>query len=226
MKKILCVLIALCCAFSIVSCNNNGGGTSNPGDGGNTEIGNPLEDVVAASQPTKIVTQLAYMFSGVHDLAGQDLNGMYSLEIDGADSKFTYDYKRLATPEDGASDYIVPVSGAIYFKDGKILLAEGNEWESISAETINQKFNLNKNLFKTYEKSTDEKTLTATLTSSNAEYVLGYSVSAAGDVTVVVTTDGVFMRGITISYVSTQGANVTINTSYSYNDITIEFPAE
>ncbi len=224
MKKILCVLIALCCAFSIVSCNTNGG-TGDSGDGGgNIEIGNPLEEVVAASQPTKIVTQLTYMFSGVHALAGQDLNGMYSLEIDGADSKFTYDYKRIASPAEGASDWIVPVSGVIYFKDGKILLAEGDGWESISSETVNRKFDLNKNFFKTYEKSADEKTLTATLTSSNAESVLGYSVSAAGDITVVVTTDGVFMRGITISYVSTEGASVTINTSYSYNDITIEFP--
>lgn len=231
MKKILCILLALVCAFSIVSCNNGNGGTNNDNNGGDNgggekiEIGNPLEEVVAASRPTKIVTKVTYVYPNDDQRSKYDLDGLYSLEINGSDSKFAYDYKLFAIPGEGEADVPVKsVVGTIYFKDGKIFVAEGEGWENISSQTVNKSFNLLKNRFKTYEKSEDEKTLTATITADNIEDVIGYSLSAKGDITVVVTTDGVYMRGVTISYKSAEGADVTIDTSYSYNDITIEFP--
>lgn len=227
MKKILCILTALVCAFSIVSCTGNGGGDDNGGNNGGgakVEIGNPLEEVVAASSPTKIVTRVTYIFRDGDPRYGADLNGDYSLEIDENNAIFTYDFNTIATPEEGLEDWIKTVDGKIYFKDGKVSVTEGDEWDTISATTVNRKFELLKNRFKTYEKSEDEKTLTATITGSNIEGVIGYSISALGDISLVLTTDGVYMRGVTISYTSIEGANVTIDTSYSYNDITLDFP--
>ena len=223
MKKILCMLTALACAFSIVSCDALLGG--NGGDGVVGEIGNPLEEVVLASAPTKIVTKVSYVYPAGNNKYGWDLDGDYTLEIDGNNSIFKYDFNTTASIEEGADGSIKTVKGTIYFKDGMVLLAEGDAWESISAQTVNRKFTLVKNRFKTYEKSADEKTLTATITGSNIDSVIGYTLSAEGDITVVVTTDGIYMRSVTISYKSQDGANVTISTSYSYNQIILDFPS-
>lgn len=226
MKKILCMLTALICAFSIVSCNNGGGTEDGGNEGGpNIEIGNPIEDVVAASSPTKIVTKVTYIYPDGDARYGADLNGDYSLEIDGNDAIFRYDYNTFATVEEGADSWIKTVAGAVYYKDGKVSVTEGEEWDAIPAMPVNRKFELLKNHFKTYVKSEDEKTLTATITGSNIEGVLGYEISAIGDISFVLTTDGIYMRSITISYTSLEGAAVTIDTSYSYNDITLDFPS-
>ena len=216
MKKILCLLIALSCAFSLIACGD--------GDGGTPEIGNPLEEVVASSAPTKIVTLVTYAFADTDPRSEADLNGTYVLEMNGSDSIFTYDYNTFATPEEGLDDWVKNISGKIYVKDGQVS-TDGVEWEAASAETINTKFNLVKDSFKTYTKSADEKTLTATITGDNIESVIGYEISATGDITVVVTTDGYYMRSVVISYTSTEGASVIIDTSYSYNELTLNFPA-
>lgn len=216
MKKILCLLIALACAFSLVACN--GGGDDD------IEIGNPLEEVVTSSNPTKIVTLVTYAYPESDPRSEADLNGRYVLEIDGADSIFTYDYNTFASVEEGLDDWVKTISGTIYQQNGQIS-TDGDEWEAVSAETINTKFNLVRDSFKTYTKSADEKTLTATITGENIESVIGYAIAADGDITVVVTTDGYYMRSVVITYKSQQGANVTINTSYSYNDLTLDFPS-
>ena len=217
MKKILCLLLALCCVFSFVACNG--------GDDDGIEVGNPLEEVVAASAPTKIVTLVSYVYPEADPRHGADLDGNYVLEIEGSNSIFTYDFNTFATPEEGLDSWIKTVSGTIYVKNGAIS-NDGEDWEIITPATIGAKFNLDKTAFKTYEKSEDEKTLTATITGINIESVLGYKIAADGDVTVVITTDGFYMRGVTITYKSQQGANVTIDTSYSYNKIALDFPGE
>lgn len=226
MKKILCMLTALACAFSIVSCNV-GGGTGDGGDNGGpkVEVGNPIEDVVVASSPTKIVTKVTYLYPDGDIRYGTDLNGDYSLEIDGDDAIFRYDYNTFATIEEGADNWIKTVAGTVYYKDGKVSVTDGEVWDAIPAIAVNRRFQLLKNHFKTYEKSEDEKTLTATITGSNIAGVIGYEISAIGDISFVLTTDGIYMRSITISYTSLEGAVVTIDTSYSYNEITLDFPS-
>ena len=221
MKKILCMLVALACVFSIVACDFSGGSNN---DGNQIEIGNPLEEVVSASKPTKVVSLTKYLYPESHPFANEDFDGFYSLEIDGEDAIFSYDYKTLAAVEDVEDGPIKPVVGHIYFKGGKIS-TDGDAWEVVSPETLTFTLNLLKNRFKTYEKSEDEKTLTATITSENLETVIGYKLSADGDISFVLKTDGVFLRRITISYKSVTGADVIIDTSYTYNDITLDFPA-
>ena len=221
MKKILCMLIALACVFSIVACDFSGG---NSNDDPKTEIGNPLEKVVSASKPTKVVSQVKYLYPESHAFSKINFDGFYSLEIDGEDSIFSYDYKVPATVEEAADGPVKPVSGKIYVKGGKIS-TDGDEWEVVSPETVTHSLNLLKNRFKTYEKSADEKTLTATITAENLKSVIGYSLAADGDISFVLKTDGIFLRHITISYKSTSGAEVSIDTSYTYNDITLDFPA-
>ena len=221
MKKILCMLTALLCVFSIVACDLG----STPGD----EIGNPLEQVVAASNPTEVVTQVIYSFPGSSQLSEYNgkLNGYYKLEIDGSNSVFEYRFGTLATPEDLEPDGVLEYDGVFYCKDGKTSF-NGDRWEVISADTVNAKLNIVKSRFKTYEKSEDEKTLTATITGANIASVIGHSISADGDISFVLKTNGIYLTGITISYKSTTGADVTIDTSYTYNEINLDdrFPTE
>ena len=222
MKKILCMLTALPCVFSIVACDLSGGTN---GD----EIGNPLEQVVAASNPTEVVTQVIYSFPSSNPLSEYNgkLNGYYKLEIDGSDSIFEYNFGTLATPEDMEPDGIVEYNGVFYCKDGKSSF-NGDEWEVISADKVDAKLNLVKSRFKTYEKSADEKKLTATITGANIESIIGHTISADGDISFVLKTNGIYLTGITISYKSTTGADVTIDTSYTYNEINLDdkFPTE
>ena len=218
MKKFLCILIALIAVGAIAFV------AFNMLDTGNTEPTTPLEDVVSASSPTKIVTMVTYLYLD-GPLRSADLDGEYTLEIDGENAKFIYDYNVPAeAPVDGvfADNWIETKSGVLYFRDGK-LSGDGENWDVVAPDSMKNGLNLVKNRFKTYVKSADEKTLTATFSADNAETVLGHGVSADGDITLVVTTDGVYMRSVVISYKTASGANVTINTSYSYNDITIDF---
>lgn len=213
MKKILCLLVALACVFSVVSCSGGGAGP---------EVGNPLEDVVAASNPTKIVTQVRYSYSD-SALTELNLDGFYSLEIDGEDSIFAYTHKVPAAIGE-AEGPVKTIEGKIYCKDGKTSV-DGDAWDVISADTVDAKLALVKGRFKTYEKSEDEKTLNATITGENIKSIIGYAISSDGDISFVLKTNGVYLTRITISYKSISGADVIIDTSYTYNDVELEFPA-
>ena len=219
MKKILCLLTALVCVFSIVACDLLG----IPSGG---EVGNPLEDVVAASKPTEVVTQVTYSYptqSQLSEFNGK-LNGFYVLKNDGENSILEYEYRTLAKPEELEPDGIKVISGTFYCFDGKTSV-DGDEWDVVSADTVNVKLELVKGRFKTYEKSEDEKTLTATITGQNIESIIGHRLSADGDVSFVVKTNGIYLTGIEISYTALSGASVVINTSYTYNELDLEFPA-
>ena len=215
MKKITWLAAVLLCVLSIAAC-------SMPSD----EVGNPIEDVVAASNPTEVITQVVYMYPNTNPLSeyNRSLGGFYTLKINGADSIFSYNFAIPASPEDMSEDGINYIEGTLYCKDGKTSV-DGDTWTAISADTVNAKLNLIRSSFKTYEKSKDEKKLTATITGDNMESVIGHKLSAVGDVNFVLKTNGIYLTAIEISYKSTSGADVIINTSYTYGTVELEFPA-
>ena len=232
------MLTALVCVFSLIACNtgnttnnnnnnDNNQNNNNQNNNNQVEIGNPLEEVVAASSPTEVVTQVTYSYPSSEKLSefNGKLNGFYMLRIDDSDSIFDYEYRTLATPEEMIPDGVKLVKGTLYCKDGKTSV-DGDSWSVITADTVNAQFTLVKGYFKTYEKSEDEKTLTATITGENIANIIGHELSANGDINFVLKTNGIYLTGIEINYKSLSGADVFINTSYTYNDIELEFPAE
>ena len=211
MKKILCMILALACVFAFASCNNGGGD-----DSGVTA--KTLEDVVKDSAPTRVKSFITYSY-------GDDftLDAEYSLSTSGNDAIFSYSYEVL--PELGAGiSNIETKSGVIYYKDGKFSI-DGDTWGGGAVAPTESKLDLVRSAFKIYNKSEDGRTLTATTTGANMESVIGNAIEADGDVTIVVVTNGVYLTGVTITYKSTAGADVVIETSYTYNPLTLEFPS-
>lgn len=225
---LLSVLLALLCLFAFVSC---GSGDDTPDDpqpsgGDNTP---PLTGLAAfvktanAADPTKITTLTEYKTSE------ETLNGRYVMEIEGGNSIFTYEYQRRAKVEEMNEDGPIKTeAGTVYAKDGKYS-TDGETWESQApAASMPLTFAMTEECLQGATISEDGRTLTLTLTGAeNITRVLGASVaeSAKGAVSITVTTNGTHLTGVVISY-ATSGAEVNVETSYSYNNITLEFPGE
>ncbi|MBQ1260778.1 MAG: hypothetical protein IIX96_02070 [Clostridia bacterium] len=203
MKKIIVLLLAFACTFSLFAC----------GEGG----AEAFVEIVNASEPTKIITQTSYTTSEY------TLSGRFETEISGGDFVFTYDYQRLATIEEGVADgdnmnYIKPVAGKVYYKEG-LYSTDNESWTTEIPETgaIQVFLKLNaKKLGKCYI-SDDGKTLVATVTPENAEAMLGVELGATEDgVEMTIKHDGALLREIVVEYATENAKSVIITTSYSY----------
>ena len=209
MKKIVCLILALCCIFSMVSCFG-GGDDENPDKA--------FFDAVAASKPTQIKTLTYYTEEGK-----DPLNGTFETTILNEDGDFTfvYSYVRIATLEDAENGDVVingnraTVSGTVYYKNGKYS-TDGEVWFSKAPSAMEKqlKLELDREKLGEYEMNDSKTTLTATLSPEAAAEVLGIVIEADSDIVITVSTNGTYLTRVTVSY--TKGAaNVTINTSYS-----------
>lgn len=219
MKKILCLMLVLSFAFALVSCNGGGDDTPNSDSAEKT-----LEEIVADSTPTKVKTYVDFVYPEKNSLSEYALGGEYVLEVEGSDSIFTYSYTRLAALGE-SDDMIVSENGKVYYKDGKFS-ADGETFGAGVATPTDGKFNLVRSAFKSYTKSEDGKTLSAIAEAANMSSVLGVDIEATGDVIVIVTTNGVYLTSVTITYQKADGAKVVVETSYTYNPLDLTFPGD
>lgn len=201
MKKIICLLLVLSCAFAIVSCAK-------------VDVKQILED----SDPTKIVTIVEYV--------GKDtLVSTYTTEIDNENNKaiLTYEISRYGDPTKGETDRIVKDPGKIYYKDGAITANEGESWQTAVDLAPVFEFNMDKALFAEYSEENGGNKIVGKVRGENIKQVLGVDEFAASDeITMTVTTNGVYLYGIDISYAAGD-ATVVIRTSYTYAPITLDF---
>lgn len=223
---LLSMLLALLCLFAFVSCGS--GDNNTPGDGNNgdnTPTGLAAFVLTANSaDPTKITTLTEYKTSD------ETLSGRYVMEIEGENSIFTYEYQRRATVEEMNEDGpIVTENGTVYAKDGRFS-TDGEVWESQApAASMPLTFAITEECLQGATISEDGRTLTLSLTGAeNITRVLGASVAenAKGAVSLTITTNGVHLTGVMISYETVNDAEVTVETSYSYNSISLNFPGE
>lgn len=215
MKKTLSVLLvlvlALGCVFALASCKKD----------------SEIFGLAAAANPTKTVTLVTYV-------NGKDeLHGDYTMEVQGNNSIFTFVYDRYRTIEDGAADYsdtdvlperIKTIEGVIYYKDGKFSF-DGDEWESETPTASSIKFDLKPEYLTGVSVNDNDTVLEAELTPENAVKVLGVDLGANGNAKIVVCTNGVSLSKVDITYTTKDGASVTISTTYTYNDIQLDFSA-
>ena len=199
MKKFICLILALTCAFSLFSCGDDG-------------VDNIIE-IVNSSKPDNIKTFTTYT-SG-----NQTLTGSFNTDISGSDYVTTYSYQRYADPlVDGGDAYIKEVEGTVYYSNGKYS-EDGESWSIVAPDSnvINIKFSLSAKKLGKCVVSSDGKTLTATIAADKAYSILGVNLSAndAG-VTLKITTNGTNLTYVTISYVTVSEASVVIQTSYTY----------
>lgn len=201
MKKILCLLLALTCVFSLFACKAEEDEMS------------VFVQTVAASSATKVTTLYSLTTEG-----GEVFNGNFTTEIDGENSVSTYKYERYATLEEAADSYIVEISGTVYYKDGKYS-EDGENWFAEVPDTgaISIKFDLNPENLGTYELLNSGKTLMATLTAEQAKAVLGADINASGSVSMTVKTNGKYLTSVSVTYKTVNNATVVLDTSYTYN---------
>ncbi len=216
MKKIICLILSLVtlvgCAFALVSC------------GGDDEEPATLYDIARTSSPTKSVTIVEYT-----TYSGEEYDGYYALEKEGDNAIFNFNYFRPITPDEAieldTTDRIYNFVGNIYYKDGKYSTDGVTYTEKAPPEAL-FKFNLTESNLTGAVMSEDGRKLEATVTPSNAVEIFGSAIKALGDVKLTVETDGTYLRTVTITYKTLTNASVTVATSYSYNAITLDFPAQ
>ena len=215
MKKILCLILALATlvgsVFALASCG-----------GDDEEL--TLYEIAKTSSPTKTVTIVEYT-----TYTGDELDGYYSVEKEGGNSIFYYNYNRPLTPEEaielGTTDRIYNFEGYVYHKDNKYS-TDGVTYSDITPDETPFKFNLQENYLTGATLNEEGTRLEATVTASNAIQLFGSALKALGDVQLVVETDGTYLREVTLTYTTVTNATVKVTTSYSYNSITLEFPSQ
>ena len=182
-------------------------------------IGNPegttaICDMVKQSKPTQVNTEVSYLTN-----SGDTLKGFYETVTDGTNVIFKYDYQRFATPaesvESGNSDRILSFSGVINFKDG-VYFGDEEAWNPGTGTAFDLKFNIDPSLLSEIEVNEDGNELTAKVSAENLAAVIGTDLNAVGDASIVVTTDGVHLKAITVTC-TTENGTMSIRSSYTYN---------
>ncbi len=215
MKKLFIVLLVVIIvaeaslAFLFMSGNANGGKNTD-----NKDV--DIFDIAASSKPTKVITYVSYLTD-----SGDKLDGHYITVIDGSNTMFSYRYSRLYTPaesfEEGTDDRIKTVEGVIYFIDG-VYYADGESWVPGSGTALDLVFDLDETKLK--DIVIDGSSLTAKISKENCSDIIGAELSAVGDITIAVSTDSTYLRGIEISC-ATENGTISITTSYTYENQTV-----
>lgn len=210
MKKtlglILAIVLVLGCVFSLASCKKK----------------SAIYGLVTSATPTKTVTLTDFVTKD-----GTTYEGEFIMTVEGNNSIFNFNYERPQTVEEGAEDGILEttkkVSGTIYFKDGKFS-EDGDKWTSEAPTSSTFKFDLKPEYLSGVSTNKEDTELTAEMTPENAIKVLGTDLKSAGNVKLTVKTNGVNLTKVVIEYTTADGASVRIDTTYTYNKVTLEFP--
>lgn len=194
MKKIISVLLAIACVFALASC-----GSSN------------IETIVENSEPSSIKTITTLV------TAEEVFRGTYFTEKTDSGFKFDYEYECYADVSDASKNHIKTEKGTVYYSNGQYS-EDGKSWSAVKPEVDYQSYtlNLSKDNFKEYTLNETETSLVASFAPENSELVLGKAISATGDITITVSSNGVYLTAVSILYTSELG-EVKIDTSYAYS---------
>ncbi len=208
MKKIISLILVLCSVFTMFACGKKNASVEQ------------ISEIINQSDPTKIVTVVNYT------VGGKTYVGKYTTQKDLSNGKqqFDYEYQRKSVPgEDDPSSSVTTVSGTVYQNEAGERF--GSDFTASSAPGyLPYSLNLAEKRFSSFTVSEDGKSLEAFIPSAEAIRVFGTEVSAEGDITLKITTNGEYLYSIQISYVAAgTGANVVINTSYDYANIKLNF---
>lgn len=224
MKKIICLLLALVAVFALAACGTEPCEIHADTDGNlvcdvcESEVdgGYAIFAMVAASEPTQVTTIEEVSIDGA------PFTSIYTTTIY-ADGSFTHraETQRPATLADEDEDGVVESTKVVEYKNG-VYTVDGES--VVEAPVINQlgvKREINAKNVKSYTVDKNGKTLTAMLDKAACEAIFGISVSA-DSVSLTVTTNGVRLSQITVSYTDANGSIITTQTSYSYTPVAAE----
>ena len=209
MKKIMCIILMLAVVLTVASC----------GKKDDVPMDEVIKDIVAQSSPTKIVTIVEYVSDS------DTLSSIYTTEIDKANNKsiLKYDINKYGDIAAGDPDRIMNLVGEIYYVNGAVKATSDSSWSTAVDLAPEFKLDVSRSLFEEYTVSEDGTTITGKVKGENVSRVLGTAQFSADEISITVMTNGTYIYSLDISYTTSTGARVVVNTSYTYNTITLDF---
>ena len=194
-------------------------------DGGTTSSAPAtIYEIANNSTATAVTTKIAYAGAD----GGEDFDGWYVAKRDGNNMIVEYEYNRFRTVEesvaDGNTDRIVEEKGVAYYFNGKYYNGGDDTvtpWVDLPLD-IKFSFNISQDKL-TNIKTPDINSLKAEMTAEACREMFGIDISAEGPIALTIITNGIQLTEVEISYTTDSGASVTIRTTYSYNDLTLDF---
>ena len=215
--KVLTILV-LCLAIlvSLAACKNKNKGEdpSAPAD---------IYAIANSSTATTITTSIGYTAAD-----GATFNGWYVAQRQDNDMIIDYEFKRYQTIEEsiesGDTNRFVNEAGTVYYLDGKYYNSYDESktpWVDAPMDA-NFKFNLSKDKLSNII-TPSENVLYASMTPEACKDMFGLDISCPGSISLYLMTNGVQLTEIQFVYTTDSGAVVTIFTTYSYNDLELDF---
>ena len=216
MKKIIALILVLCCLFAVVSCKKDPAPTPTPQPGPGT---NPTPDtdpdvqakideitaMFASLVPTQSVTSTKLTF-GIVTL--ETLSTLTVGTVDGAEATILETVNETLSDVKGGGNLIVKSTENLWYVAGRGTSAnKGKTWDAEGTDFAptpgSIRLNLSAEYLATKEYNKDTETLTVTVTKENAANVLGGftpDVVFGGDVKIVISTAGGRIVSIEVSY--------------------------
>lgn len=212
MKKIVSILLVLTLALlALAGCAPEEG----PKD---------IYTIANSSHATAVNTEVSYVTA-----SGDDLSGWYEMKSEGNDAIIYYDFNRYQRPEEAALggaevSRIVNVTGTTYYYGGKYYDADELEaWVGAPADATFI-FNVAADKFESATLSADGRTLVGVVTPAACLEMFGFDLDANEDkITVTIGTNGTYLTEIALSCVTDSGATMVVRSSYSYNELDLDF---
>ncbi len=232
MKKLICILVALTLMLSLTSCFGFGGGDDNDGDGNKQDEKHPILNIMAVSEPTKVVTNSTQVYGTV------TLNGVYTytkgMINDRGATQYVYTQEFLNDVDSGAGAIILDeITTKTYSKEyvqGNGVRENSGAWnkdgEDFASEMGYLSLNITEDLVDKIKFK--DNVFTGTVKAKNIEKVFGEGVvfenkdkNIASDVSLTIKTNGVVVEEILISFKLASikdrpAANVEIKSVFDY----------
>ena len=219
-KKILSTFLALALLLSAVLSLGSCGlikkifGKNEPDD---------IYTIANSSAATALTTKVGYKAPN-----GEDFGGWYVAKREGNNMIVEYEYDRYQTIEEsvesGNSDRKVKEAGTVYYLDGKYYDsgdATKTPWVG-SPLDVNFKFSLDKSKLSNIV-TPEANLLYATMTPEACAEMFGITINCEGAISLYIATNGVQLTEMQMVYTTDSGASVTVFTTYSYNDLALDF---
>lgn len=185
---------------------------------------NDIYSVANASHATAVNTEVTYLTK-----SGDNLSGWYEVKSEGNDAIIYYDFYRYQYPGEAAlggaeTSRIVHNEGTTYYYAGKYYNADDlKAWVGAPSEATFI-FNLKEENFTDTVITNNGRELWAMITPEACLEMLGFNLNANEDgIEVTIKTNGTYLVEISLSCTTVSGATMVVRSSYSYNELTLDF---
>ena len=197
MKKIICLILALACCFTLFAC------------GKTDETLEAFLEKVNATEPTTITTKTT------HTRGDVVYNGMYTTVMNEDGFVFTYEYDEKAPiTADSTTGSIITKSGEIVYDGAKYTVNGETTTVAPDIAYMSLTLNLTAETVGEYRLSRDGNTLTANISADQVQAIFGTEISTTA-ATLTLKIAGNRLSRVILEYTTADDTAVYIETSYT-----------